>query len=96
MWISVEDRLPEKSCECLVATNIGGIYQVNYSHRYKAFNALDTDEAKYAMRSVTHWMPLPEPPKMGEWVQCKDCTNFEDCETKEDRDGCYLGDTEDK
>ena len=62
-WISVSERLPESSCECLVATNIGGIYQVNYSHRYKAFNALDTDEAKYAMLTVTHWMPLPEPPK---------------------------------
>lgn len=23
----------------------------------------DTDEAKYAMLAVTHWMPLPEPPK---------------------------------
>ena len=62
-WISVEERLPERSCECLVATNIGGIYQVSYSHRYKAFNALDTDEAKYAMLAVTHWMPLPNPPK---------------------------------
>lgn len=63
-WISVEERLPEESCECLVATNIGSVYQVNYSHRYKAFNALDTDGAKYAMITVTHWMPLPEPPKM--------------------------------
>ena len=62
-WISVEERLPESSCECLVATNIGGIYQVYYSHRYKAFNALDTDEAKYAMLTVTHWMPLPDAPK---------------------------------
>lgn len=30
----------------------------------------------------------------GEWVQCKDCVHFEDCDTKEDRDGCYLGETE--
>ena len=63
-WISVEDRLPEESCECLIATIIGGIYQVSYSSRYKAFNALDTDEAKYAFKTVTHWMPLPEAPKM--------------------------------
>lgn len=29
----------------------------------------------------------------GEWTQCKDCIYFEDCETKEDRDGCYFGET---
>ena len=32
----------------------------------------------------------------GEWTQCKNCTHFEDCTTKEDRDGCYLGETDDK
>ena len=30
----------------------------------------------------------------GEWVQCKNCIHFEDCDTKEGRDGCYLGETE--
>ena len=29
----------------------------------------------------------------GEWTQCKDCIYFEDCTTKEDRDGCYFGET---
>lgn len=28
----------------------------------------------------------------GEWVRCKDCIHFEDCDTKEGRDGCYFGD----
>ena len=28
------------------------------------------------------------------WTNCKDCIYFEDCETKEDRDGCYMGDEE--
>lgn len=26
-----------------------------------------------------------------EWVPCKECVSFDDCEFKEDRDGCYLG-----
>lgn len=30
----------------------------------------------------------------GEWVECTKCIHFEDCDTKEDRDGCYLGETE--
>ena len=25
------------------------------------------------------------------WVSCKDCIFFEDCNNKEDRDGCCLG-----
>lgn len=27
------------------------------------------------------------------WVNCNECIYFDDCETKEDRDGCYFGDT---
>ena len=26
-----------------------------------------------------------------EWTQCNECIYFEDCQTKEDRDGCYFG-----
>ena len=26
-----------------------------------------------------------------EWMSCKECAYFEDCETKEDREGCYNG-----
>ena len=29
----------------------------------------------------------------GEWIECKNCIYFEDCDTKENRDGCYFGDT---
>lgn len=27
----------------------------------------------------------------GEWVECKNCIYFEDCDTKEDKDGCFFG-----
>ena len=30
----------------------------------------------------------------GEWVRCTKCIHVEDCDAKEDRDGCYLGETE--
>ena len=30
-----------------------------------------------------------------EWVVCKECTMWEDCENKESRDGCYFGEKED-
>lgn len=30
-----------------------------------------------------------------EWVECKNCANFEDCDTKENRDGCYCGEEQD-
>lgn len=28
------------------------------------------------------------------WVNCKECIYFEECNNKEDRDGCYFGMTE--
>ena len=31
-----------------------------------------------------------------DWTACKDCIYFEDCETKEDRDGCCFGEVEDE
>ena len=28
---------------------------------------------------------------MMEWTECKNCIYFDECENKEDRDGCYCG-----
>ena len=61
-WISVDDRLPEPwkqvliyslhdFCESAVYTGVPGKWRVTWNHEM-----LDAD-------SVTHWMPLPEPPK---------------------------------
>lgn len=62
-WISVEDRLPEKSGDVLVCSR-GYCLPVPYSQRWKAFNASDYDDGtKHALNSVTHWMPLPEMPE---------------------------------
>ena len=61
-WISVDDRLPEPwkqvliysrhdFCESAVYIGIPGKWRVTWNHEM-----LDAD-------SVTHWMPLPQPPK---------------------------------
>lgn len=26
-----------------------------------------------------------------DWTNCKECVSFEDCDNKEDRNGCYFG-----
>ena len=61
-WISVKDRLPEPwkqvliysrydFCEVALYIGIPGKWRVTWNH-----DMLDAD-------SVTHWMPLPQPPK---------------------------------
>ena len=54
-WISVEDRMPDEDCKCLVFTK-DGITNIDYYYnRENAFG--------FRSWKVTHWMPLPEPPK---------------------------------
>ena len=62
-WISVKDRLPEKSGDYLVLTYNGFIERLSYSERHNTFNA--DDRLMYAECAIpcTHWMPLPQPPK---------------------------------
>ena len=62
-WISVEDRLPKDS----------GYYLVVYQDKYNGSISIAFDmyvKCKAGewwendfMRDVTHWMPLPQPPK---------------------------------
>ena len=64
-WISVEDRLPEETGEYLIIDKSGVMYLAPYSSRYRAFNATDEDDGdRWRIKDTTHWMPLPEPPKM--------------------------------
>ena len=60
-WIRVKDRLP-------VAKEVVLAYESAFDSMSMAFRLPDTEEFinvgdYYALDAVTHWMPLPEPPK---------------------------------
>jgi hypothetical protein len=57
-WISVTERLPEHSGLVLTYYNCGTC-DVSFIHNGKWYG--DCDDGR-----VTHWMPLPEPPKAAE------------------------------
>ena len=62
-WISVDDRLPEESGYYLVFADIGRNEVLSYSKKYQAFNAYDDSYSESNVIPVTHWMPMPNPPK---------------------------------
>lgn len=55
-WISVKERLPERNTAVIVAVDDGHVFQTLY-----AYDGWDLWEG--CTCNVTHWMPLPEPPK---------------------------------
>jgi len=58
-WISVKDRLPN-STPMVLAMCIDG-YELAYYGNYGKGQWTNTLGTEYL--NVTHWMPLPEPPK---------------------------------
>lgn len=63
-WISVDDGLPEKSGEYLTWHN-GYFGLINYNAELHGWNIMHHDDRSTEIKSVTHWMPLPEAPKGG-------------------------------
>ena len=66
-WISVDERLPEESGVYVAYTDNGNSITLDYSAKHKLFNSFDSysrDVAEGFAIPVTHWMPLPEAPKM--------------------------------
>ena len=60
-WISVKDRLPE-GCETVLICNANKKFVASgyYSPVEKRWNQIGN---RFLLFTITHWMPLPEPPK---------------------------------
>lgn len=56
-WVSVKDRLPGEAGTYLVATRNRAVKITHFYLLQQIFSS------KRINRLVTHWMPLPEPPK---------------------------------
>ena len=56
-WISIDDRLPEKDEGVIIYPMDGMVGHADYF--FNAFSTWGYGE----VNGVTHWMPLPEPPK---------------------------------
>ncbi len=66
-WISVDDRLPIPREKVLVAYSKGVTiaqmdgYIKDAKHREHYWRGMNGP--KHSLASVTHWMPLPDPPR---------------------------------
>jgi hypothetical protein len=62
-WIPVTERLPEKNNQWVLCLCVGGAMEV-LKFDYVMWNWDSQYPSRCYMESyVTHWMPLPEPPK---------------------------------
>lgn len=78
-WISVKDRLPEEDGKYLVFEQNNGrtntsilrfakdarkVDRYDFKSRWEnAWYEYDSEWGHYTVDSVTHWMPIPEPPE---------------------------------
>lgn len=60
-WISVDERLPESLQRVLAINTRGDMFTSVYISFATGKNAWSTPYSY--LGNVTHWMPLPEPPK---------------------------------
>lgn len=64
-WISVEDRLPEESKEVLIYLPKYDSVEAASFFTFPSLNLKEWAQGEDALRldEVSHWMPMPEPPK---------------------------------
>lgn len=63
MWVKVEDRLPEAGERCIVfGEDIGVASLIMHISLHGEWVDQLNHTAPY-QKTITHWMPLPEPPK---------------------------------
>lgn len=72
IWIRLEDRLPNDLQQVLIAHEEGGVMQAVYDEcfangrhkrRFLTPYAQEIYDAVGDHVEITHWMPLPKPPK---------------------------------
>ena len=61
-WIPVTERLPKNGVRVLALHN-DGIIRIGISRGYFPSIVSRTNTKSFGIAEVTHWMPLPEPPK---------------------------------
>ena len=59
-WISVTERLPEVSGEYLTWHETGYYGVLSFNAELQGWNVLANKDRSTEIRTVTHWMPLPE------------------------------------
>lgn len=62
-WISVKDRLPEKREDVLLCRKWWGEISNPKMGWYNEVSGKWFDLSNMEIHNVTHWMPLPQPPK---------------------------------
>ena len=93
-WISVDDKLPEKSGEYLTWHN-GSFHLIEYNADLHGWNISHHADRSTEIKSVTHWTPLPEPPEKRE-PDCRDCRYFVGCECFSGTPCCDLSKAENR
>lgn len=61
-WISVRDELPKEEGKYIVCTEKGSVYCTRFYKGGGCEGIFKTDVNTH----ITHWMPMPPPPKEGE------------------------------
>ena len=66
-WVSVKDRLPEEQKEVLIYLPEYDSVETAALFEIPSLNLKEwaQKEDAYMLNEVSHWMPLPEPPKEG-------------------------------
>lgn len=62
-WVRVEDRLPEEAGEYLVSVKYFTRMDAEIATYWKEDDMWVFEKQKICNYKITHWMPLPTPPK---------------------------------
>lgn len=66
-WISTKEKMPESGDIVLIIIHGKYVYFARHSKRYRTWYQINYDHCGNVIEidenCVTHWQPLPEPPK---------------------------------